>query len=91
MGSNLTPESHVDTIGWKHFDVQIALELPRQYIRRLCYGRPEDTEEQFTDVAAEAKFKEGFQRVKGFLSVAGKFSLRVLRLMVTGQKTWVCF
>lgn len=89
MGSNLTPEGHVDTSGCKHFDVQIALELPRQYRGTLCYGGPEDAEERFIDMAAKAKFKEGFPRVNSFHSVAGKFSLR--GLMVTGQKTWVCF
>lgn len=91
MGSNLTPESHVDTTGWQHFDVQIALVLPRLYRGTLCYGGPEDTEERFIDTPAEAKFKEDFERVKGFLGVAGKFCLRALRLTVTGQKTWVCF
>lgn len=57
----------MDTTDWKCFDVQIALGLPRQYRGTLCYGGPENTEEQFIDMAAEAKFKEGFQRVKGFL------------------------
>lgn len=52
--------------------------------KTLCYGGPKDTEEQFIDMAAEAKFKGGFQSVKGFLSVAGKFCLRALRLVVTG-------
>jgi len=55
-----------DTTGWKLLDGQIALELPRQYRGTLCYGGPEHTEEQFTDMAAESKFKEGFSKGKGF-------------------------
>lgn len=89
MGSNLNPESHVDTTGWKHFDVLVPLELPRQHRGTLCYSAPKDTEEQFIDRAG--KFMEGFQRVRCFLSVAGKIVLGALRLMVRGQKIWVCF